>query len=227
VLLLFGLVAACMGVGIGAIYTLTGSDPPGPAVSTPTRVVIERTRAPATPRPPTQPPLPSATPAAPPPPTRTPNPRFGACGREPEMAAQSTFLCVDSELGDPVGGGRKWRLTPADGPFTVRFTRDHAVEVRTTEADPWDLVFQVPYGLQLMPGGSFERIDLDDPVSTDELGLVIQGQGTACDQVTGHVAILALQYQGDTITLFAADFEQHCAGDPPGLYGSVLYQAGP
>jgi hypothetical protein len=225
VLLLAGVIATCMAILLlGSTLLLYGGVE---EQATPTRVIIERTRAPATPRPPTPPPVPSPTLAPPPPPTRTPNPRFGACGRDPALADQPIFLCLDSEPGDPVGGRQARRFTPADSGFTVQWTRDRAIEVRIAGADPWDLVFQVPYGLQISPGGSYERIDLADPQPSADLPLLIQGPGGSCASATSRVALLALQYTDDQITLFAADFEQHCAGDPPGLYGTLLYQAAP
>jgi hypothetical protein len=225
VLLLSGVIVACMGILLlSRTLLLYGG---GKEQATPTRVIIERTRAPATPRPPTQLPVPSPTLAPPPLPTRTPNPRFGACGRDPALADQSAFLCLDSEPGDPVGGGQSRRFTPADTGFTVQWTRDRAIEVHIAGADPWNLVFQVPYGLQMSPGGSYERSDLADPQPSADLPLLIQGPGGSCASATSRVALLALQYEDDQIILFAADFEQHCAGDPPGLYGTLLYQAAP
>jgi hypothetical protein len=225
-LLLFGLAAACLGAGLGSVFLFNQNDPLTPPGPTPTRIIIERTRAPATPRPPTQVPIPSATPA-PPPPIRTPNPRFGACGRNPALADQPVFLCLDSEPGDPMGGGQARRFTLADAAFTVRWNRDRAVEARIGGADPWTLIFQVPYGLQMSPGGSYERTNLDDPQPTADLPLTIPGRTDSCTEATSRVALLALQYQGDRITLFAADFELHCAGDPPGLYGTLRYHARP
>ena len=226
-LLVFALLAAMFGAFAGSTVTVSVLGVRATPASTPTRVIVERTRPPATLRPPTQAPAPAPTLAPPPPPTRTPNPRFGACGRAPAQADQPTFLCIESEPGDPIGGGQARRISPTEGTFTVQWNRDRAVEARIAGADPWELVFQVPYGLQLMPGGSFERINLDAPVPAADLGLTLTGPGGTCERATGRVAILALQYQGDRITLFAADFEQHCMGDPPGLYGTLLYQAAP
>ncbi len=226
-LLVFGIVAASLVVSGVATFTLYSDSAPAPLTAPTTRVIVERTRAPATPRPPTQPPLASATPAPPPPPSVTPNARYGACGRDPALATQPSFLCLDSEPGDPVGGGAPQQITPATGAFTVAWNNAGAVEAHVQGTAAWDLVFQVPYGLQLHPGGSIEQRTFGTPVPIDELGLTITGGRAACAQATGRVSILILEYEGNQITRFAADFEQHCMGDAPGLYGSILYQAGP
>lgn len=56
-------------------------------------------------------------------------------------------------------------------------------------------------------------------------GLDVSGDGRGCNTLTGRFDILEISYASGQISSFAADFEQHCEGGTPALFGSVRYNA--
>lgn len=59
-------------------------------------------------------------------------------------------------------------------------------------------------------------------------GLSVSGQGLGCNTLTGRFEVLEVVYgPGGEVNSFAADFEQHCEGATPALFGSIRFNTGP
>src|SRR5262249_42878490 len=57
-------------------------------------------------------------------------------------------------------------------------------------------------------------------------GLSVDGDGAGCNELTGRFEILELVTDSsDDVQRFAADFEQHCEGGEPALFGVVRYNS--
>lgn len=60
----------------------------------------------------------------------------------------------------------------------------------------------------------------------DQAGLSFSGNGRGCNRLTGRFDVLEAVYglSGQVVS-FAADFEQHCEGGTPALYGQIRYNS--
>ena len=131
-----------------------------------------------------------------------------------------TLLYFNSEPGDWVGGGQQFTLTPADGTFSTSRT-EGGVHVSFVGSDTWDLYFAPPSGATLTPG-TYEGATRWPFQSPTAPGLSIYGAGRGCNTLTGRFTVLEAEYgSGGEVLRFAADYEQHCEGGRPALFGSV------
>ena len=138
-------------------------------------------------------------------------------------AQPATFLAFDSQPGDYVGQGRRFTLTPADGTIQVRTYLDgNIVQVAFDGAYNWDLYFAAPDGATVTPG-IYEGATRHPFQSPTRPGLDVSGEFRGCGKLTGRFVVLEAVYDSSgNLQQFAADYEQHCRGEPP-LFGSVRY----
>jgi hypothetical protein len=136
-----------------------------------------------------------------------------------------TWLTLDSDPGDFVGGGIQQRFQSSDGAFWAS-RRDGEITVYFQGASvSWTLDFEAPRGSALIPG-PYEEAAEHPFQSPTKPGLRVNGAGRACKWSTGRFDVLEVVYAVDgSIRRFAADFEQHCEGQPPALRGSIRYHA--
>ncbi|HKU26288.1 MAG TPA: Calx-beta domain-containing protein [Candidatus Sulfotelmatobacter sp.] len=136
-----------------------------------------------------------------------------------------TFLTLISQPGDYIGQGITQTFTPADGTFSVSNT-SNTVSVSFHNADYsqfWSLNFATP---NKFGGGEFDSAQRASFRSPTRPGIDVWGDGRGCNTDTGRflVSNFALNTDG-TIAHLAIDFEQHCEGGTPALYGSVRYNS--
>ncbi len=142
-------------------------------------------------------------------------------------ATPQTFLTLNSQPGDYIGQGITQTLTPADGTFSVSNSSD-AVSISfntPTYSQFWYLDFgsasTVKFGRGEYDGA--QRTAFRSPTRP---GIDVSGDGRGCNTDTGRflVSDFALNTDG-TIARLAIDFEQHCEGATPALYGSFRYNS--
>jgi len=144
--------------------------------------------------------------------------------------AGQTVFHFTSEPGDFIGLGQELTLTPADANFNVNRNFAGGVSIFINNfsfPNPprlifWFTDFAAPFGVDLMPGAyeGATRFPFND---ASVPGLSISGDGRGCNTLTGRFDVLEATYDiisGEVIS-FAVDFEQHCEGAPPALFGSV------
>ena len=137
----------------------------------------------------------------------------------------ATFIHFRSEPGDYIGQGIEQTLTTDDGVFTDSNSLNNVVTINFNGSTWWNLSFAAPQGQQLQPGvyEGATRYPFQSPTGP---GLDVSGDGRGCNTLTGRFDVLEAVYTGSgQIEQFAADFEQHCEGDAPALFGSVRYNA--
>ena len=138
-----------------------------------------------------------------------------------------TFLILISQSGDYIGGGLTQTLTPADGTFSVtNSTTDISISFHTPNYSQfWTLQFGSPK-TQKFGRGEYEEATRTAFRSPTRPGVDVGGDGRGCNTVTGRFLVtdFALNTDG-TIARLAVDFEQHCEGAPPALYGSFRYNS--
>jgi hypothetical protein len=152
--------------------------------------------------------------------------------RVPSAGAQTTTaLFFHSETGDWIGGGmgeRTWfdtELTFAPLSWT---TRSH-VSIRADNfasggSTWWDLTFASPEGSELAPG-LYEYAADAYSKSPLRSGLNIGGSGRGCTG-SGRFVVYEIAFDSaGTLVRFAADFEQHCDGRTPALFGAIRFHS--
>jgi hypothetical protein len=144
-------------------------------------------------------------------------------------SAQTTLLVLDSQPGDYIGGGVLQTYSEADGTFNAARNFDGGVTVAFATPDHshrWSLDFAAADDLPLGPGvyEGAVRYPFQGP---GQPGLSVSGDGRGCNTLTGRFEVLEVTY-GPTggVVSFAADFEQHCEGLTPALFGSVHFNSG-
>lgn len=142
-------------------------------------------------------------------------------------ATPTTYIYLNSQPGDWVGGGVTQTLTPADGTFSITNSKS-SVNISFHTADFsqfWYLDFGSPQNLQFGKTQylNAQRTPFRSPTNA---GIDVSGDGRGCNTDAGQflVSDFALNPDG-TIARLAIDFEQHCEGATPALYGSVRYNS--
>lgn len=89
----------------------------------------------------------------------------------------------------------------------------------------WNLDFAAPMGATLALG-TYESATRFPFQSSTVPGLSVSGAGRGCNTLTGRFTVLEATYgpTGDVLA-FAADFEQHCEGGAPALFGAVRFNS--
>ena len=142
----------------------------------------------------------------------------------------STLLFLDSELGDYVGQGMRSSYAPSDGTFRATRTFDNGVNIDFDNfaqggSNFWHLAFSTEDDSDLVPGvyEDATRHPFNPPGSP---GLSVVGDGNGCNEVWGRFVVIEATYlPGGQVVRFGADFEQHCDGLLPALFGSVRFQS--
>lgn len=139
----------------------------------------------------------------------------------------ATFIHFRSDPGDYIGQGREQTWTTEDGRFSAQSSGNgNVVTIRFDGGLTWwGLDFAAPAGQRLQPGPyeGATRYPFHSPTGP---GLSVSGSGRGCNTLTGRFDVLEAVYTASgQIERFAVDFEQHCEGLPPALFGSVRYNA--
>lgn len=142
----------------------------------------------------------------------------------PSVGAGQTSIVLDSQPGDWVGGGQHLVFTSADGTFSARGTFNNGVSVdfhTISFSHFWHLDFGPPTDRPLTSGvyEGAQRFAFHAPPKP---GMDVWGDGHGCNTITGRLLVIDVAFAQDgTLERLAIDFEQHCEGAAPALFGSV------
>ena len=144
----------------------------------------------------------------------------------PPPADGTTAIVMNSEAGDYIGQGLQQMFTPSDGTFVAARNFDNGVSIGFNGGMvTWNLAFAAAGDAVLVPG-SYENATRWPFQSPTGAGLDVSGSGRGCNVVAGRFDILEAVYgPGGQVLRFAADFEQHCEGLEPALFGAVRYHS--
>jgi len=140
-------------------------------------------------------------------------------------ASSSTFLFVQSQPGDTVGQGQTLTFTSATGPFTASGNPNTVtVSFHTSDnTQTWTLTFSALTGAAL---GHSEYEGAIRVASAAQPGMLVTGNGNGCTTVTGRFQVNGITFASDgSLDSLAVDFEQHCNGAAPALYGAIRYNS--
>ncbi len=135
-----------------------------------------------------------------------------------------TRILLDSQAGDYIGGGIQRTLTPATGSLTTSggtFDKSLTVAFNGGSLQYWTFEFEAPNGASIAPGvyEGATRYPFNSPTGP---GLSVSGNSAGCNVLTGRFIVYeaVLDASGAALKL-AIDFEQHCEGDYPALFGVI------
>ena len=140
-----------------------------------------------------------------------------------DLVQGATFVYLDSQAGDYIGGGQTYLFTPDDGgPIISASTNSGLASIY---AGGFNYRFE-SIGTAPLTVGVYEGATRYPFNSQTEPGLNVSGNGRGCNQLTGRFEILELvRNAAGEIEHFAADFEQHCEGGNAALFGIVRFNS--
>ena len=136
-------------------------------------------------------------------------------------AAQTTALVIDSQTGDPVGGGLNRTYLPPDVTSSAFQSGGGIFVVVSGSGISYSLNFEPPSGGTLAPGVYLNAVQTATPGNPK---LRVSGSGS-CNTDTGRFTIRELTVTSGTVQRFAADFEQHCDNRDAALFGAIRYNS--
>ncbi len=138
----------------------------------------------------------------------------------------TTNFVLNSQPGDPIGGGQHIVRSGAGAEMTLSGGNAdiYVSYFRSSPQSFWYFNFAAPAGHAPTPGVYESATRWPLQLSTVP-GLSIFGDGRGCNTLTGRFVVLDVERVNDLYTRFAADFEQHCDGVPPALFGSVRFNS--
>ena len=142
-------------------------------------------------------------------------------------ATPQTFLTLNSQPGDYVGQGITQTFRPADGTFSVSNTPDTvSISFHTASySEYWYLDFGSPTNAKLA-FGEYEGAQRTAFRSPTRPGIDVFGDGRGCNTTAGRFLVTDFGLAADgTVARLAIDFEQHCEGAAPALFGSIRYNS--
>jgi len=142
--------------------------------------------------------------------------------------AGQNILYYLSQPGDFLGQGRELTLTGADGTFSAPYPYPYFAYLRFDRfggAHPLSLTLITSDYSNLQPG-AYENAVRSGYQTTGHPGLDFGGDGRFCFSLTGRFDVLEIVRDANgLITQFAANFEQHCYGEVPALFGQLRFNS--
>jgi hypothetical protein len=139
--------------------------------------------------------------------------------RDPNIAL--TALAASSQPGDFVGEGLQYLITLSDATFTSY--NSNVVSFFINNGVDWNAEFAGPTSARLKPG-DYENAQRYPFQPAGTPGLSISGNGNGCNTLTGNFHVLQIGYNSSGVLQnFSANFEQHCEGAAPALFGWLRY----
>lgn len=143
-------------------------------------------------------------------------------------ATAATIVELRSDPGDYIGGGITRTFTTDTGSFTVNHVLDNLVSIEYRAATGyswWGFDFAAPSGAALV-ADNYEDATRYPFQSPTKPGLDVFGDGRGCNRLTGRFIVREAVYgSAGEVLRFAVDFEQHCEGMTPALWGFLRYNS--
>jgi hypothetical protein len=142
------------------------------------------------------------------------------------VTTKRTFVTMYSQNGEYIGQGEHRLFLPSMGSITVTGNAGYvSVGVSGgTHGDEFTLTFGAPSGTRF-DTRTYLRAQRTPFASAGHPGIDIYGDGRGCNEISGRFDVkdFATDASG-TITRLWIVFEQHCEGDPPALFGELMYR---
>lgn len=139
----------------------------------------------------------------------------------------TTFFAIDSEVGDFIGQGRQWFLTPNSGQFSARTDEQELdyINIDYNGDTWWHLDLAAPSGEELVVKKYTDatRYPFQSPTKP---GLSYTGDGRGCNGSSGEFEIMEIEFDSNgKLSKLAANFIQSCETVNPPLNGIVRFNS--
>lgn len=149
------------------------------------------------------------------------------------LPASGNYLYVQSDAGDPIGGGKAWLMTAQDTKFMASSTPWIGIEAyfslsaesTNKSVGYWSGDFQAMVGVKKFQVGLYDRVMRFPFQNTAFGGLNWDANGVGCNRSGGWFAVDKAVYSGDTLVALHARFEQHCEFQVSALRGELNWEA--
>lgn len=145
--------------------------------------------------------------------------------------AETTALYYKSMPGDWIGAGQERLVTSGEASIYANRNYHQGVSFNINTNGPWPgqqwwyLDFAAP-NRQTITEGNYESATRFPFQPVSGAGLSLSGNGRGCNTLTGRFTVLEAVYDASgKVQRFAADFEQHCEGLTPALFGQIRYKS--
>src|SRR5207248_1680674 len=135
-----------------------------------------------------------------------------------------TYVHLESDTGDYIGGGNTYTYTKADAMISIS-TTGNKVSLNVHGDESWFADFQAMVSVaQLEPGyyGNLRRYPFHNAARG---GMDWSGEGRGCNTLNGWFAVDGVTYSSGTLAVIDLRFEQHCEGGGPALHGQIHWDA--
>jgi hypothetical protein len=151
------------------------------------------------------------------------------------LPASGNYLYVQSDSGDPIGGGKTALMTDKDTRFFAGLSTPYSNDAyfrlsalsSNKEVGDWSGDFQAMIGLKKFQVGFYDRVTRFPFHNKAFGGLDWSANGVGCNTSIGWFAVDKVVYVGDTLTVLHVRFEQHCDYVAPALHGELHWEAPP
>jgi hypothetical protein len=143
---------------------------------------------------------------------------------------------IQSDAGDPVGGGQSYDYTPANATIEVdRFPQVVAFHLWITAGDRWAIYLYPPDRYTELVRGSYEPAGSfpSDP-TLPRMAVTKESTQDACPKSTGRFTFQRVEYVPDSripsspngvLAAIDATFEQRCTGASGSLRGTIHWRS--
>src|SRR6266853_2352694 len=139
--------------------------------------------------------------------------------------AGQNILYYSSQTGDPIGQGQEVRFTGADGTFSVNSYPNTLGA--NFNAPGWTHWWSLGIGTadySVLPAGAYESAKRTPSAGHPQLDFY--GDGRGCSDLTGRFDVLEIVRDASgAVTQLAVNWEQHCNGIVPALFGQIRYNS--
>ena len=136
----------------------------------------------------------------------------------------SSYVLLDSEVGDFIGAGVDYSYSLADSVLDVEATGNE-LRVTVQGDESWTGDFALPSSALQIEAGVYPNLTRyglhDEAVG----GLSWTGEGRGCNQLAATLTVESVRYDGEVLTSLLMGFEQWCDADTMPLRGVVAWDA--
>lgn len=147
------------------------------------------------------------------------------------VPTSGTFLYLNSQPGDYVGGGAEYLYTSADSTINAQLPPGAeyfaAYVLQGSYVRVWNVAIAAPLGQSLAVSSYPGAVNFALRTSA-AAGLAVSSDTRGCNVISGQFDVTALSHApSGELLLFDATFEQHCEGATAALFGRIRIENPP
>jgi hypothetical protein len=139
-------------------------------------------------------------------------------GAPTQVQENQTFIKLESDAGDFIGGGQTFNYTAANSTLQVNYSGNH---LYVTVLGQWTGDFQLPGNAATLKNGTYAGAVLYPSADATKPAMRWSAPFRECSSATGTFTLQNVRYAADQLRDFDVAFEQHCNGAAPALHGTI------